>query len=101
MSDLGGEVAQNYDNSVATQMRNMEIFKYYKAMGGSMGLEEGTQAGWSPENIQMFNQLLDEDAPKRQGIVKGMEQDLNAAGMNTTRENDTSGKDVLTIGGRK
>jgi hypothetical protein len=98
---LRQEVAQNYDEDVANQMRGMEIFDYHKSMGGRMAVEDGVAAGWTPENVQMFNQLLDAEAPERQSLGDSLREGLQEGGFNTTDTVDPNGQKVINVGPRE
>jgi hypothetical protein len=97
---LRQEVEQNYDNGVAEQMKAMEIFDYYKSMGGQMTNEEGGEAGWTPENVQMFNNLLNAEAPNRTSIMEEIDTDLRQKGYNTSQTTDAMGHKTTTVGGK-
>jgi hypothetical protein len=97
---LRQEVEQNYDNGVAEQMKAMEIFDYYKSMGGQMTNEEGGQAGWTPEDVQMFNNLLDVEAPNRTSIGDEIATGLRQKGYNTSQEVDAMGRKTTILGGK-
>jgi hypothetical protein len=95
------DVQQSYNKEMDDQLRGLKIFDFHKSMGGRLEYSDvAGRKGWAKENVDRFNQLLDEEAPDRQSFGDSIKQGMIEKKMDF-HTYDENGTEVIEMGQKR